>query len=96
MLLGDLLLTGPEIAPRSVHLPTVGDSLKVKVPGVTIYGVSQKVAIVNDSLMIAWTGNAYLAQSKIRELRERTTLRSITIENLREYFELFQSLQRKE
>jgi len=91
VLLGDLLLTGPEVAPRSVHLPTVGDSLKVKVPGVTIYGVMQKVAIVNDSLMIAWTGSAYKAQSMIRELRERITLGSFTIENLREYFETFKA-----
>ena len=95
MLLGDLLLTGPEVAPRSVHLPTVGDSLQVKVPGVTIYGVMQKVAIVNDSLMIAWTGSASKAQSMIRDLRERVTLGSFTIENLREYFESFKASKEK-
>ncbi|HKY27377.1 MAG TPA: hypothetical protein VJM12_05460 [Pyrinomonadaceae bacterium] len=95
VLLGDLLLTGPEVAPRSVYLPTVGDSLKVKVPRVTIHGVLQKVAVVNDSLMIAWTGSAYKAQSMIRDIRERITLRSFNIDNLREYLESSEASEEK-
>jgi len=92
VLIGDLLLSGPEDPNRSVSLPTIGDSLNVfpKGSGFTITGLTQKVNILSDRLMVAWAGRRYIAESILRELRERCALAPFTIENLKAFFESFQ------
>lgn len=90
VLLGDLLLSGPE-SQVDLNLPTIGESQKVfpAGSGFTITGITQKVNILSENLMIAWAGTRYIAKSILTDLNERIRREPFTIKSLQDYFEDF-------
>jgi hypothetical protein len=96
-LIGDLLISGPEQLDLRPSLPTVGDTQLVfpKGSGFTITGLSQKVNVLNDNLMIAWAGRSYIAKSILRDLNTRLAAEPFTIEGIKDYFESFRTSENK-
>src|ERR1051326_903280 len=96
-LIGDLLISGPEQPGLRPSLPTVGDSQMVfpEGAGFTITGLSQKVNVLNDHLMIAWAGRSYIAKSILRDLKTRIAAEPFTIETIKDYFESFRTSENK-
>lgn len=92
VIVGDLLLSGPEYSDRSIHLPTIGNSHQALPKGsrVSIIGITQKVNIIADRLAIGWAGQAYVARTVLRELNEELQRESFTIDSLREFFDRLQ------
>jgi hypothetical protein len=56
LLLGDLLLSGPEDPSATFLVPSVGDIREVFPPrsGFVPCGLCQKVAVIGDNLVIGW------------------------------------------
>lgn len=92
VLLGDLLISGPEPKHDSLNLPTIGESQKVFPvgSGFMITGITQKVNVLSENLMIAWAGRRYIAKSILTELNALIRREPLTIESLKEYFEDFE------
>jgi len=93
ILLGDILLSGPELTTRSVGVPTIGDTTGLFPAGSkkVVLGVRQKVTIVNpERLMMAWAGRAFVARRVLRELKDLAQTERFNSSWLRDYFRAFE------
>lgn len=80
VLLGDLIVSGPEEPSRTVGIPTIGrvTDFFPEGSGWTITGFQQKVTIVSDECAIAWSGSHLGACVAIEKMRERAKSGRIT------------------
>ena len=89
ILMGDLLVSGPESPGRSVNIPSIGDA-RIVFPegsGFIPTGVRQKVNLISNNLVIAWANNRLAAQTIIKDLLEEDRKKSFTYDRLQGYFE---------
>ncbi|MBX8473940.1 hypothetical protein K5D38_04015 [Pseudomonas cichorii] len=83
---GDLLITGETKAKQNVGLPTIGDAHEVfGDSGWAIKGLSQKVVIINNNCVLAWSGSYLAARVAISELREQGSKTSLTADGVRAF-----------
>ena len=93
ILIGDIVLSGPELQTQSIGVPTIGDTEGLFPEGSenVVFGLRQKVTIVNpDRLMMAWAGKAYVAREVLTELREMARAESFNSSSLLDYFRAFE------
>jgi len=100
VVLGDLVISGPERTDAKLGLPTVGELTNVFPVGSgwSITHIRQKVAVLSDDLVVAWAGNVVAARTLIEELRSRLTKGRMSLDSLnvflkKEAFEITGSLK---
>jgi hypothetical protein len=78
ILLGDLLVSGDENLQLSLSIPTIGEITKVfpKGSGFVPTGLTQKIAIMNDNLALAWAGSRISAKIIIGNLLKEAQKKS--------------------
>ena len=88
VVIGDLLLSGPEQLEKEVEIPVIGDVRRIfpKGSGWSIVGLRQKVNLVADNCVVAWAGSMLAATIVINELRALASVTDPTFEQLAEYF----------
>src|ERR1041385_4580213 len=89
ILIGDILLSGPELKTQSVAVPTIGDTKRLFPKGSekVILGVRQKVTILSpDRLMIAWANKAFVARQVLTEWRDLAQTESFNLSRLEDLF----------
>ncbi|WP_085700200.1 hypothetical protein [Pseudomonas sp. B26(2017)] len=71
VVMGDLLISGDE-REHDVSIPTVGNVTEVfpKGSGFSITGLTQKVIVISEDMVITWAGHEVAATMAIRWLRE--------------------------
>ena len=86
VVVGDLLLSGPESQRTPVHIPTIGDTEQVfpSGSGWTIAGLSQKIIRITDYCVVGWSGNKIVATMLIKELKVLSRSARITLELIEE------------
>jgi hypothetical protein len=89
ILMGDVLLSGPEVLDKQVHIPTIGnvDSVFPKGSGFTIVGLCQKLCILNDKLAVGWSGTRIAAWSVIKKLMEASSLHDFALDDVIYFWE---------
>jgi hypothetical protein len=87
VVMGDLLVSGDE-RENDVSIPSVGNVTSVfpKGSGFSIVGLTQKVIVICQDMVIAWAGHEVAATMAIRELRE-LAISGLTPEKLALFFE---------
>jgi len=93
ILIGDLLLSGPEIIDRDVNIPSIGDPSLVfpKGSGYSITGVDQKLYLIDDNLAVGWAGRRITAKSVLSELQKKNRETAFELGSLVEYFKRIDS-----
>lgn len=88
VVVGDLLLSGPERSEQSTGIPVVGDITQVFPVGSgwSIVGLRQKVNLVAPNCVIAWAGSQLGASIVIKELRSMASCRPLCFNDLAKYF----------
>jgi hypothetical protein len=88
LLLGDLLLSGPERIGKPASFPTVGEITNVfpEGSGFVPSGMSQKIAIISNRFAIGWSGSRSAARTLIRELYERNQIEPFTYDSMMQFF----------
>jgi hypothetical protein len=88
VLVGDIVISGPEELEEVTVIPTVGNSHAVfpEGSGWTITNLKQKVNIVSSNLMIAWAGDYSIAKYVISELKRRSESQQLTEELIHSFF----------
>jgi len=89
LLIGDILLTAPEVPGRTVSVPTIDNITTVFPEGsrITPSGLRQKIAIVGDNLVIGWSGRRITAKVVIQELIKKNQQQPFTNDSLMRHFE---------
>lgn len=87
VLVGDLLLSGPERA-NVMAIPTVGDVREVFPTGSgwSIVGLKQKINIITDNCIVAWAGSECAARTVVTELRDMSAKQSLSLDSIASYF----------
>src|SRR5262249_5218892 len=70
--LGDLLLSGEGNGNRDLDIPAIA-KINARLPGGTsrsVIGLTQKLNLISDRLVVAWAGNVLQARLLIREISE--------------------------
>ncbi len=88
VVVGDLLLSGPERSEQSMGIPVVGDITQVFPVGSgwSIVGLRQKVNLVAPNCVIAWADSQLGASIVIKELRNMASCRPLCFDDLAKYF----------
>lgn len=93
IILGDLLLSGPERPGRRTMIPSteyVDQEELIKIlprgTGDIPVGLSQKITIISDNLVIGWAGSHIAAKHVIRDLYAKSEIEPFTRESLSNYF----------
>lgn len=88
VILGDLLLSGPEQSGRRVCLPTIEDITDIfpEGSGYVPVGLQQKIAVVTDNLVIGWAGSYIAAKIVIGDLHAKSKIEPFTKDSLSDYF----------
>jgi len=86
-LLGDLILSGPEMPDKKISIPSIGDINQVfpKGSGWSITGLTQKVIIISDKCAIAWSGSYLAAWEVIEEIKKLHNNNLLTLTNINNY-----------
>jgi hypothetical protein len=89
LLLGDVLVSGPETAGSSLVVPTVGAMTNVfpEGSGYVPTDLRQKLAVLGDNLVLGWAGSRIAAKVVTRELLDLNSRRSLTLDSLMRYFD---------
>ena len=87
IMLGDLLLSGPE-QQNPVHVPTVADITEIFPTGSgwAPAALQQKIAMLADNLVVGWAGNRLAAKILIADLWEKSNAEPCTLASLTDYF----------
>jgi hypothetical protein len=87
IMLGDLLLSGPE-QQNPVHVPTVADITEIFPTGSgwAPAALQQKIAMLADNLVVGWAGNRLAAKILIADLWEKSKAEPCTLASLKDYF----------
>jgi len=89
ILMGDVLLSGPEIPGKQIHIPTIGNinSVFPEGSGFTIVGLCQKLCILNDRLAVGWSGTRVAAQAVIKHLKKASAERNFALDDVMNFWE---------
>ena len=89
ILMGDVLISGPEIPGKQIHIPTIGsiDSVFPEGSGFTVIGLRQKLCILNDILAVGWSGTLVAAQTIIKQLMRASAERNFTLDDVMRFWE---------
>jgi hypothetical protein len=89
VMIGDILLSGPENCNKDVYIPTIGNVDKIfpEGSGYSITGLSQKLTIVNDKLVVGWVGMVAAAMLTIKELMKQSARRDFHLDDIRAFCE---------
>ncbi|MGH8729306.1 MAG: hypothetical protein ACREV9_14400 [Burkholderiales bacterium] len=89
MLIGDLLVSGPEFPGSTAFIPTTDEFSAIFPPGCAWVprGLRQKIAIVDDGLVVGWAGDLAIATDVIADLVQKSASVPFTKESLRHYFD---------
>lgn len=83
---GDLLVTGETEATRAVAIPAFGDVHDFfEGSGWSILGLQQKVVLINERCVLAWSGSWLGARVAIAELRAISDSTQLTADGVRAY-----------
>lgn len=84
VMLGDLLLSGPERDEQIVRIPSVGPITKIfpKGSGYTITGLKQKLAVIHPDLAMAWAGSYIKARCVATELKQLVSKNEINLDSI--------------
>lgn len=87
VLVGDLLLSGPERA-NVMAIPTIGDVRDVfpEGSGWSIVGLRQKINIIADNCIIAWAGSECAARTVAVELMNMSAKEPLGLDSIASYF----------
>ena len=92
MVLGDLLVSGPDPKEKHVELPSVGDSREVIEPG---WGMSlwleQKICLVNAYTAVAWSGGYIQAREFLEQMRALAGDERLSPARRQDFFQLIDS-----
>lgn len=88
VVVGDLLLSGPEQPQKEIATPIVGDVTRVfpRGSGWSIVGLRQKVNLVANNCVVAWADNELAAKIVIKELRALSTDSPLSFDRIADYF----------
>ncbi len=88
-LIGDLLLSGPELPGFAPALPTVKDVAARFPPGSNPVprATGQKIAMVTDQLVVGWSGQLGTARDVICELRRKSAITPFIMASLDQHFD---------
>ncbi len=88
-LIGDLLLSGPELPGFSPVLPTVKDVASHFPQGSNLVprATGQKIAMITDQLVVGWSGKLGTARDVICELRRLSASDTFTMASLNKHFD---------
>jgi hypothetical protein len=98
VLIGDLVLSGPEWSGSSnVDIPTIGDSQNIfpEGSGFVISGITQKVNVLSENLMIAWAGGAFVAKTLLKDLASQIPPQGLTFSGLQQFLDRFRQSKEK-
>lgn len=98
ILIGDILISGPELETQSVGVPTIGDTKGLFPKGTekVVLGVRQKVTILSaDRLMMAWAGQAFVARQVLTELRDLAQTEAFNLSRLEDSFRALERSKQK-
>jgi hypothetical protein len=89
ILMGDLLISGPEVTDRDIVIPTIGsvENIFPRGSGYSIVGLQQKLIILNDELALAWAGRTITAKTILSELKQLSATKKLTLQDLFEFWE---------
>ena len=94
---GDLLVTGNTSNPRTVAVPAVGEVHDFfEGSGWSILGLQQKVTLISDRCMLAWSGGWLGAKVAIAELREMAAKTQLTADCVRAFLSADSDVSRHE
>lgn len=83
---GDLLVSGPASSTKTIAVPAVGEVHDFfEGSGWSILGLQQKVTLINDRCMLAWSGGWLGAKVAIAELREIAEKTQLTTDGVRAF-----------
>ncbi len=88
IVIGDMLISGPELTDTQVGIPTVDDEITDVFPagsGYSIVGMQQKVFILSEDLAVAWAGNLVAAKTLITELSSLARAGPITVASINSF-----------
>jgi hypothetical protein len=88
IILGDLLLSGYEQIGSRPKLPTIEDVFDIfpEGSGFVPSGLSQKISVVADNLVIGWAGSYIAAKTVIRDIYNESKIKQFTKESISKYF----------
>lgn len=89
MLVADLLLSGPEFPGFTASIPTIEDMAAAFPPGSprVPLGLSQKLAVVADNLVVGWAGRYTTAREVVAELVRLSKDKAFTNDSLQQHFD---------
>ncbi len=89
LLIGDILISSPEIPGRALNVPTIGNITSVfpEGSGFAPTDLTQKIAILGDKFVIGWAGSRLHAKAVISELLEENRKEPLSRYDLMSYFE---------
>lgn len=87
IVMGDMLISGPERTNAEISVPTVGEVTEVfpSGSGYSIVGMQQKVFILSADLAVAWAGNVMGARTLITELSGLVRAGQMTVASLNSF-----------
>lgn len=93
MLVGDLLISGPNPSGNNVQIPTVGETSQYY-DGLecTVLRLEQKIVVIGDNLIISWAGSRIAALTVLRDLVEYGKHSEITYEFLKDYLDNIENI----
>ena len=98
IILGDLLISGPELPGQKTMIPTTEfadqeELIRILPKGTEDVPVKlqQKIAIISDNLVIGWADSYIAAKYVISDLYAKSKIEQFTIESLSDYFTLVRS-----
>ena len=88
LLVGDILISGPELPDTPLTLPTIVDITDIFPTGSGFVPIrlAQKITVVGDNLVIAWAGQALTASTVIKDLVSKNRVKPFTNDTLMDYF----------
>lgn len=88
MVIGDLLISGPEASGRTVVVPIAGEVTNVFPTGSgwSITGLRQKVNIIAPNCALGWAGSQLAASQIVKELIAMAASTPLTTRRIADYF----------
>jgi hypothetical protein len=89
VMLGDLLLSGPEPDKQILRVPSIGPVTNVfpNGSGYTLTGLKQKLAVIHPDLAMAWSGSYVKARFVANELKQLTSNKEFNLDSISRFVE---------
>lgn len=87
LVIGDSLVSGKEL-DKEFFLPTIGSIYEAfpKGSGWSVTDLKKKINIIDTNLVIGWYGNFSAASNLIKELRKKSKISPLSIEDINSFF----------